>query len=253
MFAQLVGQANSVVDEVFAGPARASQRQRGVAVRDQRAQPGPVGAQCVGENEGVESVVFVAGRAVASAQVLDLVRADDHHCDAGLEQRLDDRSIGAFDRDFRGPGADEFDEQPTQTRRGVLNGEPVRFTASTVDDRHCVVVAGPVQASGHTAFRLVGQLGDHGIAGRLHVSLLAARPSGEAPSCGAGAWLPVRSLIGAQRRSALSTVGTPRASAGPRRTHAGHRTCQASRAMTRRHLGCITDRFKISDTRMVHQ
>src|SRR5450631_1211698 len=44
-------------------------------------QPGAVGAQGVGEHVGVEAVVFVAGRAVAAAQVLDRVRADHHHGD----------------------------------------------------------------------------------------------------------------------------------------------------------------------------
>ena len=70
---------------------------------------------------------------------------------------------------------------------------------------------------------------------------------------GAGTWLPVRSLIGARRRSALSTVGTSRATARPRRTHAGHQPRQASRAMTWRHLGCISDPSEITDIRMVHQ
>jgi transposase len=61
-------------------------------------------------------------------------------------------------------------------------------------------------------------------------------PSGEAPSCGTGARLPVRSLFGARRRSAPWTVGVPRANAGFRRTHAGHNRCRASKAITQRHL-----------------
>ena len=51
----------------------------GVAVAGQRPQPGPVGAQRVGQHVGVEPVVLVAGRAVAAAQVLDLVRGDHEH------------------------------------------------------------------------------------------------------------------------------------------------------------------------------
>jgi len=74
-----------------------------------------------------------------------------------------------------------------------------------------------------------------------------------APSCGAETRPPVRSLIGARRRSALSTVGTSRVTAGPRRSHAGRPTRQASRAMTQRHLGCIGNPSTITDQRMVHQ
>jgi hypothetical protein len=68
----------------------------------------------------------------------------------------------------------------------------------------------------------------------------------------AEARLPVRSLFGAGRRAALSTVGAPRVNAGFRRTHAGHNRCRA-RAITQRHLRCIGDPSTITDTRMVHQ
>jgi hypothetical protein len=66
-------------------------------------------------------------------------------------------------------------------------------------------------------------------------------------------WLPVRSLIGARRRSSLSTVRTPRVTAGSRRSHNGRQTRQASRAVTQRHLGCIGNPSKITDQRTVHR
>jgi hypothetical protein len=93
------------------------------------------------------------------------------------------------------------------------------------------------------------------ISGRLHVnvSLLAASPSGEAPVCGAGTRQPVRSLIGARRRSALSTVGTPRATARPRISHTGRQTRRASTAVARRHHGCINVLSENADNTMVHQ
>src|SRR5215831_11651452 len=46
-------------------------------------------------------------------------------------------------------------------------------------------------------------------------------PVGRPPSIGAGTRLPVRSLFGARRRSALSTVGASRVTTGPRSTHPG--------------------------------
>ena len=62
-----------------------------------------------------------------------------------------------------------------------------------------------------------------------------------------------RSLIGARRRSALSTVRTPRAITRPRRSHAGPQPRQASRAMTWWHLGCISALPENADTRKVDQ
>ena len=62
--AQLVGHGDSVGDEVLAGTAGAAQGHGGRAVRRQGCQPGPVGAQRVGQDVSVEAVVLVAGRAV---------------------------------------------------------------------------------------------------------------------------------------------------------------------------------------------
>jgi hypothetical protein len=221
--AQLVGEGHAVGDEVFAGSAGAAQRDGGLAIGGERTQPSPVGAQGVGEYERVESVVLVAGRAVAPAQVLDLVRADHDDRQTGLEQRVDDRPVGTFDGDLAHLRAGQDIDQLGQAGGAVLDIVPRELASAGIEDRHGVIVTGPVQPAGDTVRRIFGQLGDQGVAGRLHVSLLAARSSGEAPLCGAEAWLPVRSLIGARRRSALSTVGTPRVTVGSRKTHHGHR------------------------------
>ena len=231
------------------GPAGAAQADRGRAVRGQGRQPGAVGAQRAGEDERVEPVVFVPGRPVAAAQVLDLVRADHHHGDPRGEQSIDDRPVGTLDRDLRGTGTGQDTGQLAQPGSAVLDHAPADLAAAGIDDRYCVIVTSPVDPGGHAAGRFLGQ----GIPGRLQVCLLAASPSGEAPSCGAGTRLPVRSLIGARWRSALSTVGTSRVTARARRSHAGRQERQASRAMTWRHHGCISDPSKITDTRMVHQ
>ena len=217
------------------------------AVGDQRPQPGPVGAQGVGQHERVEPVVLVAGRAVAAAQVLDLVRADHHHGDPGVEQGVDDRAVGALDRDLADAVPAQRRDQVTQTGGGVFDGEPVDLAAaaSTIDDG--VVVAGPVEPAGH----VVGGYSGRGrvLLADFIVSLLAASPSGEAPLCGAGTRLPVRSLFGAHagaqpcRRSARP--GEP---PGPADLMRGRRPRQASRAVTQRHLGCISNPSKTTDT-----
>ena len=58
--AQLVAGRDPVADQVLAGAAGLAQREGGRAVGDQRPQPGPVGAQHVGEHVGVEAVILVA-------------------------------------------------------------------------------------------------------------------------------------------------------------------------------------------------
>jgi len=59
MGAQLVAQRDPVMDQVFAGPDRRAQRDRGRTVRSQRSQPQPVGAQRVRQHKRVEPVVLV--------------------------------------------------------------------------------------------------------------------------------------------------------------------------------------------------
>ena len=66
--------------------------------------------------------------------------------------------------------------------------------------------------------------------------------------------LPVRSLIGAQRRTALSTVNASRVKPlDPAELMEDINFRQAVMAMIQRHLGCISDPSKITDMTMVHQ
>lgn len=66
--------------------------------------------------------------------------------------------------------------------------------------------------------------------------------------------LPVRSLIGARRRTALSTVNASRVNRWiPQNLMEHINFRQAVMAMIQRHLGCISDPSKITDMTMVHQ
>jgi hypothetical protein len=85
--------------------ARTAELHGGGGVGDERAQPGAVGAQGVGQHEGVEAVVLVPGRSVAAAQVVDLVGADHHDGEAGVEEGVDDLSVAAFDGHLPDAGA----------------------------------------------------------------------------------------------------------------------------------------------------
>jgi len=217
-----------VGDQVLASPAGGPQGHGSRAVGHQRAQPGPVGAEGVGEDEGVEAVVLVAGRAVAGAQVLELVGADDDDGQAGLEEALHDRTVGPFDGDLVGPVLGEPADQVADASGGVGDGEPLDHLAASIDDGDGVVVASPVHASGPVT-RPGGRKG--GLRRMLHISLLAAGPSGEAPysRCRDAAASPLT----VRRSTALSPSSASRPSAGDgrsRRGTAATRSCARSHA-----------------------
>jgi len=107
--AELIGDRDPVGDEILAGPAGLPQRDGLWAVRDQRPEPGPVGTQRVGQHVRVEPVVLVAGRPVSAAKVPDLIRANHHHGEPGLQQGVDDGAVRSFDGHF----ADAELAQPT--------------------------------------------------------------------------------------------------------------------------------------------
>ena len=249
VFAQLVGQRDAVSDEVFAGSAGGAQRGGGRGVGDQGPQPGAVGAQGIGQHEGVESVVFVAGRAVAASQVFELVGTDHHHRDLGGQQRVDQRAVGAFDGHLVDPTAIEQAQQRPQSCSVVFDGASVDFASSGIDDRDRMITASPVDSAGHAVdgFRRQYRWGI------LHHSLLAASPSGEAPKLrcrGAAA-----GSLTVRRSEALSPVDGRHTPGNRRVPQNSSWTSQrpALVAITRRHLGCIGNPSKITDTKMVHQ
>ncbi len=215
-------------DEILAGAAGVSQSRGRRTVGSQRPQPGAIGTQRVGQHESVEAIIFVTGRTVAAAQILDPIGADDDDGQTTGEQSVDHRSIGASDGGLSDTVFGEQVEQAAQARIAVLDGLSNDLLTSSINDGHGVIVAGLVDASGQAAVgRLVGQ----GIWGTLRDSLLAAEPSGEAPD------FRCQNVIAAsltdRRSSAHSPVDGRHAlgTAGPRKTHAGRQLRQASRAM----------------------
>ena len=178
------------------------------AVGDQGPQPGPVGAQGVGQHVGVEPVVLVSGRAVAAAKVLDLVRADHDHGQAG--RRAGSSTIGPSGRSMAtstdavlGQHADELASPAavcSTVHRWISRPRP--STIATAWSSMAQSTPAVTSLGGNS-----GSVGIQVVAGRLHVSLLAASTSGEAPSSRV-AWcrdVPAGSLT--DRRSQPSGVG----------------------------------------------
>jgi hypothetical protein len=133
-----------------------------------------VGAQGVGEHEGVEAVGLVAGLAVAGAQVLDLPWGEHHHGVAGVEQGVDDRPVGPLDGDLRDAVVGQLLEQPADPGRVGRGRQLASDLPVAVDDAQRVGVGRPVDPGhGH------GCRGGGG--GMLHVCLLAGGAVGVHP------------------------------------------------------------------------
>jgi hypothetical protein len=81
---------------------------------------------------------------------------------------------------------------PVSSRREVLLAEPCLKGAT-----FAAVVGGSILPALPDDVEPGGEFRRQGFSGILQASLLAARPTGEAPSCGAEARLPVRSLFNA--------------------------------------------------------
>jgi hypothetical protein len=150
--AELVGHPHPSGDQVLAGAYGHRQGEGLVAVTPQRPEPGPVGAQHVGQHVGVEPVVLVARRPVARTEVLDLVRRDHEHLQTGGQQRLDDGAVRSFDRHTTDPGTVEPPDQAAQPRSSVRDGEPVTLDPGSVDDGDRVIGAGPIDPRGRRRF-----------------------------------------------------------------------------------------------------
>ena len=103
-----------------------------------------VGAQCVGQDVGVEAVVLVACRSVSGAQGLHLPGGDDHDLEALAEQVLDDRAVAALDADPADATSGQQRGDLGQTRSRVRDSDLFDAPPAIIDDAQGVVLPGPV-------------------------------------------------------------------------------------------------------------
>jgi hypothetical protein len=235
--AQLVADRHSRLDEVGAGAHDRAQGQRRGCVGRQGDEPVAVGAQHIGQDVGVEAVVFAARGRVPAAQVLDLSRRDHDDVDVGGEQGVDDGPVGPFDRDTGHVVGDDRVDQPADAGRVMDQGAACDDAAGGIDDAQFVGVGRPI----------------HSCRGRgrvmLHVCLLAVCPAGRHPVVLGRA----RRSLTDRRSAALSPVAAWHVPG--RRT--SRYSCWPSQGKRRwrwsgRHPGC-TNSLTTADHGMVHQ
>jgi hypothetical protein len=212
-----------------------------------------VGRLAVADQLGLASQTSGGGDAGRTDQrlgggVASAAAADHDHGHPGAQQGLHDRPVTALDRGLGRPGLARPADQVRQPGRGVLDGEPGRHLPGGVHDAHRVVGAGPVDPGSHASWRRCRQ----GHASILHDSLLAATSVGRHPHArcrdAAASPLTVRHSVALSPAGGQHVPGNRRAPQNSRRTS----VCRASRAVTRRHLGCISS-LTAADTRKVRQ
>jgi hypothetical protein len=244
---QLVDQTHAGLDQLLAGPRQGAQHLGGGAVLGQRGESVPVGAQHVGEQVGIPGIGLGAGAGVATAQALDLAWGDNEDRQVGVQQRLDQRAVTAFDRHTVDAHFGQSLDQTGECLTGVGDLEACPDLAAAIDDADGVSLTGPVDASeklpgsGWCSHRFVPSCDDGvrtvgvGTPGRM---LIAWRSNPHIPSAGLG--VPARRLPQISCRS--SRDKHRRRSAADRRFTGNHH----------RHP-IETSADTQADTRMVHQ
>jgi hypothetical protein len=169
---QLVGEGHLLGDEVVAAADEGSKRQNAVALRRQRAQAVAVGAQDVGEHEGVAGIALGAGGAVAWPTGLEQVGVDRDERMAGGDEAIDDEPRRPLDGDGQpGGGAITVQAREPGVEAGavVADLEAVDDGAAAVDDANGVAQTVPIQPDEH---------------GHGHLSSASRRVTRAGRSCG---------------------------------------------------------------------
>ncbi len=167
MGAQLVGGGDAGGHEVLAAAHRGAQRDGRRRIGLQRGPAVAVGAQAIGEDEGIAAIVLVAGQPVAGAQRLHGTAGDDHDLEAGVHEGFDDGAVGPFDGDAMDTGAQEAATQGRQPRALVGHVQLVDHLPIPIDHACAVLLAGSVdtaEANGgilHPCLLAIGPVGKH--------------------------------------------------------------------------------------------
>jgi hypothetical protein len=147
--AQAVGQADALGDQIVATADQGAQRLDLVGAGRQGPEAVAVGAQDVGEHEGVAGIALAAGGAVAWPAGPDDVGVDRHDRMAGLEQGVDDQPARALDGDGNGAGRCQLGQplaQVCQTGGIVRDPQAEHDGSGAVDDADGMAGAAPIQS-----------------------------------------------------------------------------------------------------------
>src|SRR5438093_6338384 len=143
--AQLVGERDTLMDQVVPGAHQGPQRASLIGKRPKGTEAVAVGAQQIGEDERVAWIALALGRRVAWPRCLERVGVNGHHGEASLDERIDEQPGGALDRHRQlGSELDELTMERIHSCSGVRHIEAGLHLADRVHDADSVLGAGPV-------------------------------------------------------------------------------------------------------------
>jgi hypothetical protein len=204
--AQLVGQRDARPNEVVAAAHQGAQRLDRVGLGRERAQAVAIGAQDVGQDEGVARVALGGDRTVARPAGLEQVGMDRDDAKAGVHQRVDQEAGGSLDRDRdrgRRPVLLQARAEGGEAGAIVADGKLVQDLSPGIDHAHRVRRAAPVDADHHR----------HGLVSSSWVIIpIAGSPGGVLIHRRSG-WQPTAHLPVA--RHGLPATVAPLVSSGP--------------------------------------
>ncbi len=204
--AELVGEGDVGGDEVVAAAHQGAQGFDGVGLGRERAQAMAVGAQDVGQDEGVAGVALGGDGAVAGSAGLDGIGMDRGDDEAGLDEGIDQEAGGPLDGDrdhARRAVLLQARHEHRQPGPVVADLEPVEHHALGVDHADGVGAGAPIDADPDphrlvsSVWRMIPIAGSPG-------GMLIDRRSGRQPT----AHLPVA-------RRGLPAAAAPQLSRGP--------------------------------------
>ena len=214
---ELIGEGAALDDEIVAAAHQGAEGARRVGQGLEGAEAMAVGAEQIGEDEGVARITLAARRRVAGPTGLERVGMDGDDRVAGVHEDIDDEARGAFDGDGEAGGRAEARQLAEQLRQAVgrvLYAALPAHLARRVEDGHGVLLARPVEADGEIHCTPPGE--SETLRGERSCRSLTARRSGLQLPWRDTLW-PVwasRYLIrgsGSHRgRRTASTLGSPR-------------------------------------------
>jgi hypothetical protein len=221
--AQLVGERDASLHEVFAGTGKGLERLGLLGVGDECAEAVVIGAGQLGQAQGVEGVGFAACGPKARTGGLELVGVDGQHHEACLQQALDQYPLRALDRNpLDAPtreGAAQFAQTPLVVGESPLGKGP----SGLIDDADRVLLLRPIDP-GAVSFRHVRtsslasfRCGETGREVPLRV-LIARRSEARRPVAASGASHRREALLSTWPSVGLANVALSRRWSGsPRR------------------------------------
>ncbi len=146
--AQLIGQRHALGDEIVAAAHEGPQGARVIRRRLQGAETMAVGAEEIGQQEGIAGVTLAAGGGIPGAGGFHHIRVDRHDLETCLNEGVNQHARGAFDGNRQRATvtpAPQALHQSGQTARGVRGGAAPADAAAAVDHAHRVSLTRPIE------------------------------------------------------------------------------------------------------------